>query len=844
MAWLLTLILGLPLLVQSATTHDSISTQPSDQNNLSSQGTNDFQQTLHVSPQESRTDNRLHRDFLLPHWPNFDIIEGSGEGSGLQQSIEVIMPSSGVLETDTFIPDRAEKLDLNIFQSSAPYVPQRLTQHFLNDDDDQHVILANTNSDLSTKPVQLTTHTHTPFINNNERMNKDQPLLTTTKSIRESDITVNSTPGNMYIQTFTTNFKLDHSTSVNDLEMNKREDEKTFQKTKYASFTKTLSSITKPEMLGHNGTLMMQSDFIQESFDNPTVKEELYGTNHAPTATPSFETDEQPTWLTSLFASLTQSISGTTGSCILGKCKVSRSNITRLQWDDLKRTLTFAWDLHVYGSATLFFLVVVVASFGAIGGAHMRHPFCEAFILANILLLLAGLLRFLQFIIDPYNTRNIMPRPALSALYNLPVTLLLWAQATLALFSVRQERLSPQNSPQKLSITAGGMAALHCTSILMADLLSNTLSPALPLMLQTLTICWGLPLCLGIFFQSLKKLSRSHRTPVPRCSASKRVVNSARRVLLLCGMLGVLTCALQIYCFLWLYGLLGDWRTFRWGWWVAQLWARLSELAWSFSLLLLGSRVFWRTQGRPQQSKMTNKREQKRKQTSQLDTLLDRFPMGPWSRPDRNWAKLLPNNWEGQKQSRGNVRRSMIRNQATPAISVTTVHDNNIVIDEGVFHKSSNDCHDTPLWTSGVEWQERECFLSLIEFDLSPPSSVNLSHSIDSALHHAGLLGVGTIFAPSSPSWNQNERQLVNIKSPTITTNRAYGWALDTCADPLSTQHFGTAIQQTQVSAIEPLLSLSPETIRIVWERDSAIPRVTTDDDLDSIASGDDVTSL
>lgn len=503
--------------------------------------------------------------------------------------------------------------------------------------------------------------------------------------------------------------------------------------------------------------------------------------------------------------------------------------------------LTFAWDLHVYGSATLFLLVVIIATFGAIGGAQMHHPFCEAFTLANILLLLAGLLRFVQFIIDPYSTRNIMPRPALAALYNLPITLLLWAQATLALFSVRQERLIPQSSPKKLSFTAGGMAALHCTSILMADLLSNMLSPALPLMLQTVTICWGLPLCLGIFFQSLKKLSRSHRTPVPRSSASRRVVNSARRVLLLCGILGVLTCALQTYCFLWLYGLLGDWRTFRWGWWVAQLWARLSELAWSFSLLLLGSRVFWRTQGRPQQSKMTNKREQKRKQTSQLNRLLERFPIGPWRRPDRNWAKLLPNNWKGQKQSRGNVRRSMIQNQATPTISVTTVHD----VGEGVFHSNSSDCHDTPLWTSGVEWQEHECFLSLIEFDLSPPSSVNLNHSIDSALHHASLLGVGTIFAPSSTSWNQNERPSVNIKSPTITTNRAYRWALDTCSDPLSTHHFGTAVQQTQGSVIEPLLSLSTETVGKVWDRDSAIPRVTRDDDdWDSIASGDDVTSL
>ncbi len=159
----------------------------------------------------------------------------------------------------------------------------------------------------------------------------------------------------------------------------------------------------------------------------------------------------------------------------------------------LKTDTNFAWELHVYGSAVLFLLVVVAATFGVIDGANRLHPFCGAFTLANILLLLAGLLRFVQLIIDPYGSRNILPHPALTAWHNLPVPLLLWAQATLALLALREE-----TSPQQLSVT-GWLAALHCTSLLLADLLSKTLSPALPLMLQTLTICWGLLLCLGIF---------------------------------------------------------------------------------------------------------------------------------------------------------------------------------------------------------------------------------------------------------------------------------------------------------------------------------------------------------
>lgn len=544
--------------------------------------------------------------------------------------------------------------------------------------------------------------------------------------------------------------------------------------------------------------------------------------------------DEKPGWFGRLFGPLTErDPSSVIGTCILGPCVVSTGgNVTRLQWEDLKRTLSFAWELHVFGSAILFLLVVVAATFGVIGGANMLHPFGKAFTLANILLLLTGLLRFVQLIIDPYGTRNILPRPSLTALYNLPVPLLLWAQATLALLDLMEEI-----SPQRLSVT-GGLAALHCIFLLLADLLYKILLPALPLMLQTFTICWGLLLCLGIFFQCLKQVCSSHRSPLPRWGGPKRLENSVRRVLLLCSLLGVFSCALQIYSFLWLYGLLGDWRRFGWGWWLGQFSARLFELAWSFSLLLLGSRVFWKPQGSKQTPKIGGKGKH-------WNRILDRLQM---RNPERNWAELLPNNWKGHRQSRANVSQSVIQNHATPVTSIMTVNDNVEGIGEGVLYNCSYDHHLPPLWTSGVEWQEHECVLSLIEFDLHPPSPINLHHSIDSALHHAHLLGIGTLFTPSSPSWTQHDGSggplSDNVVLTTTPANKAYSWALDTGSSSNPTEHLGTTVQKTEVSVIEPLASLSPETIRKVWERDTAIPRVAVEDEWTSIASGDDITSL
>nr|XP_021328154.1 uncharacterized protein LOC110438922 [Danio rerio]XP_021335455.1 uncharacterized protein LOC110438922 [Danio rerio] len=869
MAWLHTLALALSLLQQAVTSHDSNSTtQPLSHNNLSNQALDELLKSLRTSHHTGliveRVDNRLSKDLLLPLLPNFSINEGSGEGSGLQQSLEIIMPSTGPLEMDMLIPDRPEKQDLEKQESGAhPSLPvaEKLTQHI--DHEEEDIILEGNNSAPDQATSTVTTHT---YINNNERMDKDQALLTTTKPTTGTNTTTNFT-ANLDLQTYDT-----------EVQRNNNEDMKTLQDTKYVASTQNLqSSITKPETSGNNGTVVMQPDTIQEPPQNLLVGKERYVTNHPPAATPTLQagkdTHEETTsglpvgssstassllqtrniaadkddpknkdvekWFRSLFGLLSEKdLSGYIGTCILGPCVVSTSgNVTRLQWEDLKRTLSFAWELHVFGSAVLFLLMAVAATFGLIGGFKMLHPFRQAFTLANALLLLAGFLRFAQLIIDPYGTRNILPRPTLTALYNLPVPLLLWAQATLALLAQREE-----TSSHRLSAT-GGLAALHCTSLLFADLLTKTLSPTLPLMLQTLTVCWGLPLCLGIFFQSLKKLCTSQRTPFPGWSAPKRLENSVRRVLLLCTILGVLSCVLQTYSFLWLYGLLGDWRRFGWGWWLGQLSARLFELAWSFSLLLLGSRVFWK----PQASKQTVKRTKKGKRGSSWNRLLDRLPMGPWRRPDRSWAKLLPNNWKGRKQFSANVSQSAIQNPATPTTSVMSGYDNSEVIGGGVMYSSSYHYHASPLWTNGIEWQDHECFLSLIEFDLHPPSPVNLHHSIDSALHHAHLLGVGTIFTPSTATWTQNERlggpRCNDVDSPTATANKAYRWALDAGSSPNSPEHLGTTLQQAQVSVIEPVASFTPETIRKVWERDTAIPRVTVDD-CTSIASGDDITSL
>ncbi|CAL8338518.1 unnamed protein product [Merluccius merluccius] len=101
---------------------------------------------------------------------------------------------------------------------------------------------------------------------------------------------------------------------------------------------------------------------------------------------------------------------------------------------------------------------------------------------------------------------------------------------------------------------------------------------------------------MGILGQSFSRLQLSSSAPKPQWGTSQRTENHTRRVVVVCALLGVMCCCLQVYSLLWLYGVLGNWRRFSWCWWLSQFWARVLELALGFVLLALGSWLFWTPQ--------------------------------------------------------------------------------------------------------------------------------------------------------------------------------------------------------------------------------------------------------
>lgn len=467
-------------------------------------------------------------------------------------------------------------------------------------------------------------------------------------------------------------------------------------------------------------------------------------------------------------------------------------NGTLLYWGDLSRTLAFAWELHVYGSASLFLLLFAGAALGLTLSPGANCPHRGALALANALLFLAGSLRAALFFIDPYGTRKFLPRPAVTALYNLPLHLLVWTQASLALLALRVAGVSVLPPTLERPPLVAVLTVLQCTLLLAADLLSPALSPVVPVTLQILSLCWGLALCLGFLCYVFPRI-RCPPIPhhgVPEDPRRKNWTGSRRtgvilgRVLAMCAVLGALCCGLHVHATLWLYGLLGDWTRFNWGWWLVHFWARLLELAWGFSLLLLASWGFWRPAG----CKRREEGGQDSRAAGELPSpgqsvgstqrhtcwskIVQSLRGKPCRKSDSNGlggggggsAGEVPNNWAGQERPGADISKSLIRNQnheqnsAQPRSVKDSNHGRNHrghSAERGVSHGSTSSLlRLQPLGqppqrsVSGSLDQDRDTSLSFYEFDLRPPSPIDLTRSIDEALHREHLLGGGSLFHP------------------------------------------------------------------------------------------------
>ncbi|RXN12614.1 proline-rich transmembrane 3-like protein [Labeo rohita] len=241
------------------------------------------------------------------------------------------------------------------------------------------------------------------------------------------------------------------------------------------------------------------------------------------------------------------------------------------------------------------------------------------------------------------------------------------------------------------------------------------------------------------------------------------------RVLAVCAVLGALCCLLHIYTSLWLYGLLGDWRRFRWAWWLCQFWGRLLELAWAFCLLLMSSWVFWRPSGgAPRQEGAATESLPSPSQSSNSTgrhtcwaKIVQSLKVRQQRKSESNGiggstsgavAGELPNNWTGQERSGADISKSLIRNRDPLKDSN---HLRNLKSYAGgsagsLLRLQALSQPPRRSLSSSLD-MDKESAISLCDFDLRPPTPIDLSRSIDEALHREHLLRGESLFKPLRP---------------------------------------------------------------------------------------------
>lgn len=124
----------------------------------------------------------------------------------------------------------------------------------------------------------------------------------------------------------------------------------------------------------------------------------------------------------------------------------------------------------------------------------------------------------------------------------------------------------------------------------------------------------------------------------------------------------------------------------------------------------------------------------------------------------------MPNNWAGQERPGADISKSLIRNQnhEQAAIQPRSVKDSNRgrnhrapPAERGMSDGSTGSLLRLQVFgqppqrsVSGSLDQDRDTSLSFYEFDLRPPSPIDLTRSIDEALHREHLLEGGSLFHP------------------------------------------------------------------------------------------------
>ncbi|XP_037780963.1 uncharacterized protein LOC119577334 [Penaeus monodon] len=173
----------------------------------------------------------------------------------------------------------------------------------------------------------------------------------------------------------------------------------------------------------------------------------------------------------------------------------------RFDWPAIKHELQWAFPVHIYGFACLFFMLAFYTFFSILNlrSQISNRPFMSTI---NVFLCVLGVTRAACFLIDPYTSGQVMPGFLGSVMWDVgyPCILSAFSLIQLAFSQLTQVKFRPETLRRKSALSL--MITTHFALVLGADIVTafeNHLQ-VVRWVVQTVFLSWGLVLCVTFLY--------------------------------------------------------------------------------------------------------------------------------------------------------------------------------------------------------------------------------------------------------------------------------------------------------------------------------------------------------
>ena len=277
------------------------------------------------------------------------------------------------------------------------------------------------------------------------------------------------------------------------------------------------------------------------------------------------------------------------------------------EWPESRYIWGPAWEIHIYGVATLFLILVFCAAYHA-GKLCKRQTFASKryFMVLNILILIFASVRAIYFFIDAYNFQKILPLVVALIAENLSFPCLGSAYSILLaalLLSTQYRRISARILSWHVLT---GIIVFTFTLSLTADIVTvyKLESFTFQTVCRIVYTIWGIVFSVAFLFIFSKLVyevrissNRHELTSIQDCQCTSSRVGDVSRPKM---PLAVKVSALTSLCFFTISianicSLALGWDiTGAWSWWVHALVIRLAEICMSSTILLVAALPLYR----------------------------------------------------------------------------------------------------------------------------------------------------------------------------------------------------------------------------------------------------------